>query len=79
MSFMRCMSPGLMFCMPSDIWSTICCISCSRSLSIICSKRCCASRDSKSYALELADLAGEIVRHEIESHVALGSGVASGR
>ena len=28
---------------------------------------------------EFADLAGEIVRHEIESHVALGGGVASGR
>ena len=56
---------------PPLIWSTICCISCSRSLSISCSKRRWASADSKSYAAQLADLAGEVVGQHVEAHVAV--------
>ena len=49
MSFMRAMSSGDIEPIAPDIWSTVCCISCSRSLSISSSKRCCASLDEKSY------------------------------
>ncbi|MEY4010721.1 MAG: hypothetical protein RLZZ93_1414 [Actinomycetota bacterium] len=48
MSFMRAMSCGLMFCIASDIWSTICCISWFFSLSISSSNRRWASCDWKS-------------------------------
>ena len=49
MSFIRAMSSGDMSAMAPDIWSTACCMSCSRSLSTSASKRSLASADVKSY------------------------------
>ena len=74
MSFIRAMSSGVMFCMDEDIWSTICCMSCWRSFSISCSKRCCASRLSKSYALSSRTLparsSGSMSRRKLRSMAA---------
>ena len=76
MSFMRCMSSGVMFCIAPDIWSTICCVSCWRSLSSSCSKRCCGLGRLEVVRLQLADLAGEVVGQHVEAEVAIGGGVA---
>jgi hypothetical protein len=48
MSFIRARSSGDMAPTAPDIWSTVCCISCSRSFSTSCSNRCCASVEVKS-------------------------------
>ena len=71
MSFMRAMSSGVMFCIAPLIWSTICCISCWRSLSISCSKRCAASADSKSYADSSRTLPARSFGQHVEAEVAV--------
>ena len=65
-----------MFCMASVIWSTYCCISCSRSLSISCSNRCSRLGRVEVVALQLAHLAGEVVGQHVEAEVALHRRVA---
>ena len=76
MSFIRCMSSGVMFCIAPLIWSTVCCMSCWRSVSISSSNRWRASPDSKSYALQFAHLAGQVVGHHVEPEVAILGGLA---
>ena len=67
-----------MFCIAPDIWSTICCINCSLQLVHQLVEALLGLFRLEVVRVEFADLAGEVVGHQIETHVAFlgcGSGV----